>query len=149
MHPFLRKTFRASLCCLTILAVPLQAADTWKPAAEIKVATIAPLLKQLRKEDPGSLKQPTILAYKTALFLASGSAATPTLGTSQKINATYSGGEESFDAATITVELLGYADDSLAGERFIIDLKLTKSGATESWEIHKIQRAAFGRGDQR
>ena len=110
--------------------------------------------KRPRAETPGVraeqdkffLRQPAILGYKTALFLANGSFETPTNGRVQSIKAEFEGGEETFQSATVTVEFMGYADDSLFGERFTLKLKVDAKG---DWEVVSAERAAYGRGDHK
>jgi hypothetical protein len=87
-----------------------------------------------------------ILAYKTALYLATESMGTAIAGREQKILAKFGKGEEPYSEAVVTVEFLGYADDSLNGEQFILYLKVGKDGL---WQVSKVERAAYGRGDHR
>lgn len=146
MKNFFTTIFMSSLCACFCTMSLAQAADVWKPAVEIKTATIEKTLVQLKDKEPTTLRQPTILAYKTALFLATGATDTATCGKSQSISAAFVGGEENFSSVVVTVEFMGYADDSLTGERFVIHLKM---GEKQVWDITKITRSAFGRGDSK
>jgi hypothetical protein len=146
MHHPITSSLCLALTALFLGLAPCPAADQWKPAAAVKLDAIKEMIDGLKAKDPATLRQPTLLAYKTAVFLASGATDTPTIGTSQKIEAKYSGGEENFTQAIVTVEFTGYADDSLTGERFT----LTMSSNEESeWTITKMERTALGRGDQK
>ncbi len=136
-----------SLIVLCLFGIsPAQAADHWTPASEINVGKIDKLLTGFGQKETSTLHQPTVLAYKVALFLASGSADTPTQGRQQSISAKLTGGEEQFDRVSVTVEFMGYADDSLIGERFVIQLDAGKDGI---WKVKKIERSAYGRGDHK
>lgn len=118
----------------------------WNPAEEIGREKIGAAIASIREYEPQALRQPTILAYRTAVFLATGSVDTPTVGAVQSVNSRFSGGEEIFDRAVTTVEFMGYADDSLYGERFVISLH---SGEDGIWQVTGIERSAYGRGDHR
>lgn len=130
-----------------LLGAPLAwAQDRWNPAGPVGIERIDRALAGLRDKEPGTLRQPTMLAYKSAVFLASGAVDTPTLGTSQSISAKFEGGEEPFERVEVTVEFMGYADDSLRGERFVIRLVPGQDGI---WKVTKIERSAYGRGDHK
>ena len=118
----------------------------WKPAANVDLAEVTKKTTERAKGDKLFVRQPTLLALRTALFLAGGSFDTPTRGTAQNIKAEFKGGEEIFKSAIITVEFMGYADDSLYGERFVLSLIVDEAGV---WKVTKAKRAAFGRGDHR
>ncbi|MCX6880827.1 MAG: hypothetical protein NTW21_44555 [Verrucomicrobia bacterium] len=125
---------------------PAKAEDSWKPATEVKIEKIDKALASLKDKEPATLRQPTILAYKTAVFLATGAVDTPTIGKTQSICAKFQGGEEKFDRVVVTIEFMGYADDSLIGERFVIGLLAGQNGV---WKVTKIERSAYGRGDHK
>lgn len=137
---------------ITIIGVCLlgfssaKAENSWKPANDVKIESIDKAVASLKDKEPATLRQPTILAYKTAAFLASGAVDTPTIGKAQSITAKFQGGDEIFDRVVVTVEFMGYADDSLAGERFVISLLAGKDGV---WKVTKIERSAYGRGDHK
>ena len=142
MKPYV--TTIIGVCLLGIS--PAKAEDSWKPANEVKIEKIDKALASLKDKEPATLRQPTILAYKTAVFLATGAIDTPTIGKTQSISAKFQGGEERFDRVVVTVEFMGYADDSLTGERFVISLL---SGQDGVWKVTKIERSAYGRGDHK
>ena len=133
-----------SICILSLSAA--RAGDSWKPAAAVDFAQAQGKISEAAKTDKALLRQPMILAYKTALFLATGSMDTATKGREQKVSAKFGKGEEVYSEAVVTVEFLGYADDSLTGERFILYLEVGKDGL---WRVIKAERAAYGRGDHR
>jgi hypothetical protein len=141
------KPWITTILCVCLLRISAaQAEDSWKPAQEVKIANIDKAVAKLKAKEPGTLRQPTLLAYKTAVFLATGAVDTPTIGKTQNISAKFQGGEDKFDRVVVTVVFMGYADDSLTGERFVISLIASQDGR---WKITKIERAAFGRGDQK
>lgn len=119
---------------------------SWTPAKLVDLEVVARKTKEQASKDPEFIKQPTTLAFKTALFLSEGSFEVPTNGKVQSIKAEYDGGDEVFDSATVTVEFMGYADDSLFGERFT--LKLTVDDK-DNWSVVEAKREAYGRGDHR
>ncbi len=129
---------------LLLGSIPLPAQGVWKPAHEISIDKIDEVYEVLRDREPQTLRQPTILAYKTATFLATGSIDTPTIGRTQSISAQFEGGEQVFDRVIVTVKFMGYADDSLIGERFLISLAARQEGV---WQVTGIDRSAYGRGD--
>ncbi len=137
-----------SVFALTPLATAEEEAskDHWKPAKKIELTDAKKKMAERAEQDKLFLSQPTILAYKTALFLANGSFDTPTNGRVQSIEAKFEGGEETFQSVTVTVEFMGYADDSLFGERFTLKLKANDKG---NWEVVHAERAAYGRGDHK
>lgn len=123
-----------------------RAGDSWKPAAVVDLAKVQEKISDAAKIDKALLRQPMILAYKTVLFLATGSMDTATKGREQKVLAKFGKEEETYSEAAVTVEFMGYADDSLTGERFTIYLEVGKDGF---WRVIKAERAAYGRGDHR
>lgn len=123
-----------------------KAEDFWKPATLVDLAQVQEEISVAAKIDKTLLHQPMILAYKTALYLATESMGTTIAGREQKILAKFGKGEEPYSEAVVTVEFLGYADDSLNGEQFILYLKVGKDGL---WQVSKVERAAYGRGDHR
>ena len=133
-----------AICILSISTA--RAECFWKPAAPIDLAQVQKKILDAAKKDKVLLRQPMILSYKTALFLATGSMDTVTKGREQKVSAKFGKGEEPYSEALVTVEFLGYADDSLTGERFTLYLEVGKDGL---WRVIKAERAAFGRGDHR
>jgi hypothetical protein len=134
----------ALLSALIIACACANAQDRWTAAVEIPKERIDKAIAGLISKEPVSLRQPTLLAYKLALFLATDSFETPTLGTSQTITAEFAGGEEQFERAVVTVEFMGYADDSLIGERFVVRLAY---GQDDIWGVTGIERSAYCRGD--
>ena len=133
-----------AICILSVSTA--RAEYFWKPAAPIDLAQVQEKISDAEKKDKVLLCQPTMLAYKTALFLATGSMDTVTKGREQKVSAKFGKGEEPYSEAVVTVEFLGYADDSLTGERFTLYLVVGKDGL---WRVIKAERAAYGRGDHR
>lgn len=119
---------------------------SWTSAKSIEVEKLAPFIQDMQATDSVTLQQPTTLAFKAALYLAGGSAKTPTRGTRQTVDAKYSGGEEHFTSAVVTVEFMGYADDSLSGERFVLHLDKSDKSV---WVVKRVERTACGRGDHR
>jgi hypothetical protein len=135
-----------SVAIYTLSISTVIAENSWKPAAVVDLAQVQEKISDAVKTDKTLLRQPLILAYKTALFLATGSMDTATKGREQKISAKFGKGEEPYSEAVVTVEFLGYADDSLTGERFTLYLEVGKDGL---WRVIKAERAAYGRGDHR
>jgi hypothetical protein len=135
-----------SLSIYILSLVDARAGDSWKPAAAIDLAQVQEKISDAAKKDKALLRQPMILAYKTALFLATGSMDTVTMGREQKVWAKFGKAEEPYSEAVVTVEFMGYADDSLTGERFILYLEV---GKDDLWRVVKAERAAYGRGDHR
>ncbi len=140
----MKKSLPATLSALILACVCANAEDRWTAAVEIPKERIDEAIASLSAKEPAGLRQPTLLAYKLALFLATNSFEIPTLGTSQTITAKFDGGEEQFERAVVTVEFMGYADDSLIGERFVVSLVY---GQDETWGVTRIERSAYGRGD--
>lgn len=118
----------------------------WKPRATVDLTRVQEKTSEAAKKDRTLLRQPVILGYKTALYLATGSMDTAMKGREQKVSAKFGKGEEPFSEAVVTVEFMGYADDSLLGERFTLYLEVEKNGR---WRVIKAERAAYGRGDHR
>lgn len=131
-----------AICMLTISAP--QAEDAWKPATAVDLTKVRDKIADAAKRDNALLRQPTILAYKTALVLASGSMDTAIWGREQKVSVKFGKGEEPYTEAFATVEFSGYADDSLTGERFTLSLE---AGKDSLWRVINAKRAAYGRGD--
>jgi len=127
-------------------ADPAAPPNSWKPATRVDLTEVAAKSSERARTDPLFVKQPTILAYRTALFLAGGSFDEPTLGRTQSIKADFGPGEGPFDKGTVVVEFMGYADDSLIGERFTFTMNADQAG---HWQIVEAKREAYGRGDQK
>jgi hypothetical protein len=144
MKPYLTTIIIGSICACLLGVSAAKEENHWKPGSEIQIGAIEKMLVSLKDKEPSTLLQPTMLAYKAALFLASGSTDTPVHGKLQNLSAKFSGGEEQFNRVDVTVEFMGYADDSLSGERFIFQLNANQAGV---WKVTKIERAAYGRGD--
>ena len=123
-----------------------RAGNSWKPAAIVDLAKVQEKISDAGKIDKTLLRQPMILAYESALFLATGSMDTATHGREQKVSAKFGKGEEPYSEAIVTVEFMGYADDSLTGERFTLYLEVGKDAL---WRVIKAERTACGRGDHR
>lgn len=137
-----------SILCATLVGVAsANPKHFWKPAEKIAVERLEDAAEILIRVESPALRQPTVLGYKTAVFLATGSVDTPTRGRTQRIEVEFEGGEEAFDRAAVTVEFMGYADDSLLGERFV--MRLRRSAEDGVWKITAAERAAYGRGDHR
>lgn len=118
----------------------------WHPPQRAQLGALNKKLEAARQGKEPWVSQPAVLAFKSACFLAAGKLDTPTRGTRQTMQVEFSGGEEDFTSATVTVEFLGYADDSLAGERFSLELTRNNDG---TWSVTAATRAAYGRGDAR
>ena len=123
-----------------------RAENFWKPPAVVDLAQVQGRLSDVAERDQELFRQPVVLAYKIALFLATGSMDTATKGREQKVSAKFGNGEEPYSTAIVTVEFMGYADDSLTGERFTLSLEVGREGV---WRLTKAERAAYGRGDHR
>jgi hypothetical protein len=142
---YLRVIALSVVTCILWLSAA-RAVDFWKPASVVDLAQAQEKISNAAKIDRTLLRQPMILAYKTALYLATGSMDTATRGGEQKVSAKFGQGEEPYSTAVVTVEFMGYADDSLTGERFTLYLEVGKDGF---WRVIKAERAAYGRGDHR
>ena len=127
-----------AICMLTMSAT--RADDSWKPAAAVDLTQVQCKIADAAKRNNALLRQPTILAYKTGLFLATGSMNTATWGREQKVSVKFGKGEEPYTEAFATVEFSGYADDSLTGERFTLSLEVGKDGL---WRVINAKRAAY------
>ena len=118
----------------------------WTPEATVDSSRIEQAITQLQQTAPEALRQPVILAYRAALFLA----ASPEQGTSgaqiEQITAQFDGEQPPFKKAIMTVQFMGYADDSLHGEKFTLTLVPAADG---TWQIPQVIRSAYGRGDHR
>jgi hypothetical protein len=123
-----------------------RAVDFWKPAAVVGLAQAQEKISDAAKIDRTLLRQPMILAFKAALYLATGSMDTATKKREQKVSAIFGEGEEPYSTAVVTVEFMGYADDLLTGERFTLYLEV---GKDRFWRVIKAERAACGRGAHR
>ncbi len=138
------------LCtCIAPMHTTMAEADfgthgVWTPMTEIAIETLEPMIARLQANSPSTLRQPTILAYQAALFLAMGSENKPTNGKRQRIDANFTGGEELFTRTEVIVDFMGYADDSLYGERFVVQMNVDQEGL---WLVSQIKRSGFGRGD--
>ncbi len=117
----------------------------WKSAAKVNLEEVAEKTAEAAIADSVYVRQPTILALRTAYFLSFGSFDVPHLSMRETIRTQFEGPhEEVFDKATVTVELMGFADDSLFGERFSFKLQSDEKG---TWTVVEAERAAYGRGD--
>jgi hypothetical protein len=143
-HRFTGMAFGVVTCILWISAA--SAEHFWKPATVVDLAAVQDRLSEVTERDQQWLRQPFVLAYKIALFLATGSMDTATNGREQKVSATFGNGEQPYSTAAVTVEFMGYADDSLTGERFTLYLAAGREGV---WRLTRAERAAYGRGDHR
>jgi hypothetical protein len=122
------------------------AGGVWNPPAAVDLTKARERVSEAAGTDSTLLRQPLILAYKVALFLATGSMDTPPGGRNHRVSAEFGKGEEPYSSANVTVEFMGYADDSLTGERFTLFLETGKDGL---WRVVRAERAAYGRGDHR
>lgn len=137
------------VCVLAGIALPARVSalePAWHPPQRLELAALNKKVEAARQAKEPWVSQPAVLAFKSACFLAAGKLDTPTRGTRQTMQVEFSGGEEEFTAATVTVEFLGYADDSLRGERFSLELTRNNDG---TWSVSSVTRAAYGRGDAR
>ena len=130
---------------LMLPTAPARAVDSWSPAAPVKLERIEKLVATLAEKEPQTLRQPAVLGYKAALFLATGAPDKLSNGRAQNIHVTYEGGEQTFTGAVVEVEFTGYADDSLLGERYEFHMTSAPGGV---WNIDRIERAAYGREDK-
>jgi hypothetical protein len=142
------KLIKSSLLCLIMLRAAEVHGEVlspvWKPAKKVDLTEAIQEISKRAKIDPSFVKQPTILAYKTALFLSRRSFDEPTNGRIQSIKADFGPGEEQWEKATVSVEFMGYADDSTLGERYTFTMFVDSSG---NWQISEAKREAYGRGD--
>ena len=130
--------------CLTL---PAPAQDmAWRTAKQLDLTAVEKLVATATKNQEPWVRQPSVLAFKAACFLATGNLNTGTLGKTQSLKTRFHGGEEDFTSATIAVEFKGYADDSKGGERFTLELK---RNSDQSWSITQATRSVYGRADAR
>ena len=84
-----------------------KAENFWKPATLVDLAQAQEEIWRAAKIDKTLLHRPMILAYKTALYLATRSMGTAIAGQEQKIFAKFGKGEEPYSEAVVTGRVPG------------------------------------------